>query len=163
MGATPTADDPLQSLYGAASLTLDGKGRIAIPARFRDVLLNGCGGEIVLTLHWQRPCLLLFPQPNWRPVQEKLANLPNTNEDVEDLQRFVLGYATDTKMDGQGRILLPPELRAEARMDKDVTMLGQLSKFELWDTATLQQHRQASTKRDRAKSSGESPLANLKI
>lgn len=163
MGATPTADDPLQSLYGAASLTLDGKGRIAIPARFRDVLLNGCGGEIVLTLHWQRPCLLLFPQPNWKPVQEKLANLPNTNEDVEDLQRFVLGYAMDTKMDGQGRILLPPELRAEARMEKDVTMLGQLSKFELWDTATLQEHRQASIKRDRSKPSGESPLANLKI
>lgn len=116
---------------GTSHLTLDNKGRLAIPARHRDVLLERCGGHLVITADPDH-CLLVYPLPEWEVIQQKLEGLSNLDKRVRELQRRLIGFAVDTEMDAAGRVLIAPELRKYARLDKDVVLLGQGKKFELW-------------------------------
>jgi MraZ protein len=118
---------------GAAQLNLDSKGRLAIPARYRDMLLAHCAGQLVLTADHQDACLLLYPEPEWNPISEQLRKMPSLNSQVRHLQRRLLGYAEAVEMDAAGRVLVSPVLRSYARMDKQVVLVGQGNKFELWD------------------------------
>ena len=120
---------------GVSSLNLDAKGRIAIPTRYRDRLVESCDSELVITVDKDR-CLLIYPQPVWLEIEEKLKALPSFNEASRNLQRLYIGNAHDIEMDGQGRILLPQELRKFANLDKKVALVGQINKFELWDEDT---------------------------
>jgi MraZ protein len=120
---------------GVSSLNLDAKGRIAIPTRYRDLLAESCNSELVITVDKAR-CLLIYPQPIWLEIEEKLKSLPSFDEDARNLQRLYIGNAHDIEMDGQGRILLPQELRRFANLDKKVALVGQINKFELWDEET---------------------------
>ncbi|MEJ2592982.1 MAG: division/cell wall cluster transcriptional repressor MraZ [Candidatus Thiodiazotropha sp.] len=120
---------------GVSSLNLDAKGRIAIPTRYRDLLAESCNSELVITVDKAR-CLLIYPQPIWLEIEEKLKSLPSFDEDARNLQRLYIGNAHDIDMDGQGRILLPQELRRFANLDKKVALVGQINKFELWDEET---------------------------
>ena len=120
---------------GVSSLNLDAKGRIAIPTRYRDRLVESCASELVITVDKAR-CLLIYPKPIWLEIEEKLKSLPSFDEDARNLQRLYIGNAHDIDMDGQGRILLPQELRKFANLDKKVALVGQINKFELWDEET---------------------------
>lgn len=122
---------------GAAQLNLDGKGRVAIPARHRDALLGGCEGRLVLTADVDG-CLLIYPQPEWQPIYEKLNKLSSFNPKSRALQRLLIGYAEEVVMDSAGRVLISPALRSYAALDKHVMLVGQGSKFELWDEAKWQ-------------------------
>ncbi|MCU7796806.1 MAG: division/cell wall cluster transcriptional repressor MraZ [Candidatus Thiodiazotropha sp. (ex Semelilucina semeliformis)] len=117
---------------GASSLNLDTKGRIAIPTRYRDRLVESCASELVITVDKDR-CLLIYPKPIWLEIEEKLKALPSFDEAARNLQRLYIGNAHEIDMDGQGRILLPQELRKFAKLDKKVALVGQINKFELWD------------------------------
>ena len=117
---------------GASSLNMDAKGRLAIPAKHRDVLLAQCGGEMVITLH-SDPCLLLYPAPAWEPIQSKLMSLSSFNKKAAALQRRLVGYAEDIGLDSAGRMLVSPVLRKRVGLDKEVMLIGQGSHFELWD------------------------------
>jgi len=117
---------------GAAQLNLDSKGRLAIPARHRDMLLAHCAGQLVLTADADG-CLLLYPQPDWQPIREKLNQLSAFNPRSRALQRFLVGQAVDVVMDAAGRLLVPPTLRSYAALDKQAMLVGQGNKFELWD------------------------------
>ena len=128
---------------GAAQLNLDGKGRLAIPARYRDVLLGECAGNLVLTADADG-CLLVYPEPEWLPIRDKLNKLSSFNPRSRALQRLLVGHAEDVVMDSAGRVLISPVLRSYAALDKNVMLIGQGNKFELWDEAKWQAQQQAS-------------------
>ncbi|WP_374335041.1 division/cell wall cluster transcriptional repressor MraZ [Leeia sp.] len=117
---------------GSAILNLDSKGRMAVPARYRDALAEQADGRLVITADPSK-CLLLYPAPEWGPIEEKLNSVSSFNPQLRAYQRVVVGYAEDVEMDSAGRILLSPELRAFAGLDKRVVMIGQGKKFEIWD------------------------------
>jgi MraZ protein len=116
---------------GATKVTLDAKGRLAIPSRYRERLLTVAQGRLVATVDSDY-CLLLYPLPDWEEIERKLARLPNLNKQVRRLQGLMLGYATELEMDSHGRILLTRELRDFAGLDKQAMLIGQANKFELW-------------------------------
>jgi MraZ protein len=137
-GSTNHGDDgtlgPEPMFRGVTELTLDAKGRLAIPARHRDVVLGYGDGRLILTGDPSR-CLLLYPYAVWKPIEARLMALSAFNEKVRSLQRLLVGYADDVDIDGSGRILVPPSLRAFARLDKEVVLVGQGHRFELWGEA----------------------------
>ena len=123
-------------LRGLTELSLDSKGRLVIPTRYRDALDRHCEGHLVVTIDIDPSCfLLLYPLPDWEDIERKLVKLPSLNELTRQLQRQMLGYATECDMDGSGRILLPPPLRTFAGLEKSIVMAGQGNKFEIWDAS----------------------------
>src|SRR5690242_5309277 len=116
---------------GVTQLSLDAKGRLAIPARYRSELMSTCSGHLIVTVDPSK-CLLIYPQPAWEPIEQKLNNLSSFDSKTRNLQRLLVGNASDVEMDAAGRILLPPPLRLFAGLSKDVVLVGQGAKFELW-------------------------------
>lgn len=125
---------------GVAELTLDAKGRIAMPAKFRDRLQDQCNGKLVITVDRDH-CLLVYPLPEWEEIERKLVKLPTLNKQARRLQRLLIGHATECELDGSGRILIPPPLREFARLDKYTVLIGQGNKFELWDAQMWNERR----------------------
>jgi MraZ protein len=117
---------------GVTALTLDSKGRLAMPARYREVLQFRAAGKLVITAD-SASCLLIYAAPDWEPIQQKLMGLSSFNPRTRDLQRLLVGNASDVEMDAAGRILVPSPLRKFAALDKDVALVGQGARFELWD------------------------------
>lgn len=121
---------------GASALSLDAKGRLAVPARHRDALAALCSGQLTLTKH-PEGCLMVFPRPAWETFRDKVAALPMS---ASGWKRIFLGNAMDVEVDGSGRVLVSPELRAAAGLSKDVMLLGMGSHFELWDAERYAAH-----------------------
>jgi transcriptional regulator MraZ len=119
---------------GANKLTLDVKGRIVIPTRYRERLHEICGGRLVVTVDKDR-CLLIYPLPDWETIERKLMQLPTLHPQARRLQRLMVGHATELELDGHGRLLLPPKLREFALLTREAMLIGQGSRFELWDEA----------------------------
>ncbi|MDR2789228.1 MAG: division/cell wall cluster transcriptional repressor MraZ [Candidatus Accumulibacter sp.] len=117
---------------GRTALSLDAKGRLAIPARHREALVAASGGQIVLTAHPQEDCLLLYPAPAWEPVRDKIMAASSFDKQVAAYQRRLVGYACDSALDSAGRLLIPWELRQLAKFEKQVWFIGQGSRFEIW-------------------------------
>ena len=116
---------------GASSLSLDAKGRLSVPTRHRDVLMATAAGQLTLTRH-PHGCLMVFPRPEWEKFRERIAALPMS---AQWWKRIFLGNAMDVDMDGTGRVLVSPELRAAAGLTRDTMLLGMGEHFELWDKA----------------------------
>ncbi len=116
---------------GAGQINLDAKGRMAVPARHRDALLTAGEGRLVITAHPHR-CLLLYPQPAWEPIRAKVLAAPSLEAQSAMLRRLLVGFAVDAEMDGAGRVLVAPELRQYAGLEKEVWLVGQGSHFEIW-------------------------------
>jgi MraZ protein len=117
---------------GASSLTLDGKGRLSVPARHREILLANALGRLTITRH-PEGCLAIFPRPEWEKFRERVASLPLS---AQWWKRIILGNATDVELDGTGRILVSPELRVAAQIERNTLLIGMGSHFELWDRTT---------------------------
>ena len=117
---------------GGTPVSLDSKGRLAVPAKYREGLMSLCAGRLVITAD-PSSCLLVYPQPVWEPIEQKLNSLSSFNPQTRSLQRLLVGNASDVEMDGAGRILVPSPLRQFAGLSKDVVLVGQGAKFELWD------------------------------
>ena len=109
---------------GAAALSLDVKGRLAIPARHREALVAASDGQLVLTAHPHR-CLLLYPAPAWEPIRDKVLAASSFNPQAAAIKRLLVGNARDESMDSAGRLLISPELRLFAQLDKQVWLVGQ--------------------------------------
>ncbi len=120
--------------YGASGLTLDGKGRLTVPARHRDALGTLASGQLTLTKH-PDGCLLVFPRTVWLPFRDKIAALPM--ESVK-WKRMFLGFASDVEIDGASRVMVSPELRAYAGITRDLLLVGMGNHFELWDAMRYQ-------------------------
>jgi MraZ protein len=117
---------------GVTQLSLDAKGRLAIPAKYRSGLMSFCEGRLVITADPSK-CLLIYPQPAWEPIEQKLNNLSSFDPRTRGLQRLLVGNASDVEMDAAGRILVSSPLRQFAGLSKEVILVGQGAKFELWD------------------------------
>jgi len=126
---------------GINAVVLDAKGRMAMPARYREQLQRDSVNELVVTIDTESPCLLLYPLPEWELIEQKLQALPSFNKAARRIQRLLVGHATELELDGSGRILLPPLLREYASLDKKVMVVGQGKKFELWDEQQWQSGR----------------------
>lgn len=124
--------------FGAASLTLDTKGRLSVPARHRDPLQQQAQGRLAITKH-PDGCLLVFPEPVWLPFRDKVAALP-----MEALawKRVFLGFVSEVEIDGASRVLIDPVLRAYAGLQRDVLLMGIGSHFELWDAGRYAEREQ---------------------
>lgn len=118
---------------GVNQLKVDGKGRIALPTRYREELIERCGASMVVTVNnTSDHCLWMYPLDEWERVEKKINELSSFQPQHVKLKRFFVGYATDVEMDKTGRILLPPTLREFARIDKEAYFNGQGNKFEIW-------------------------------
>ena len=123
----------MQKFRGVSNLSLDAKGRIVLPARYRERLLEICHSEMIVTIDTEQPCLLIYPLPEWELIEEKIEALPSFNPTTRRIQRLLIGHATEVEVDGNGRMLLSNPLREYAQLGKKVVLIGQGKKFELWD------------------------------
>jgi len=117
--------------HGAAVITLDAKGRIAIPTRHREALLDG-GAALVITAH-PEGCVLIYPEPAWEAVRQRVDEFPSFNAQASWWKRLLIGFEEHVAPDASGRVLLSPALRLHAKLDRDAMMVGQGRYFELWD------------------------------
>lgn len=127
---------------GICAITIDGKGRLALPARIREALSLQNNPSLVLTIDTDEACLLLYPSSEWQIIENKLQSLPSFNTAARRIQRLLIGHATDIDVDNSGRVLLPQLLRDYAHLDKHAVMIGQGNKFEIWDETSWQQRRE---------------------
>ena len=118
---------------GRTALSLDAKGRLAIPARHREKLMVSCGGRVVLTQYPFDPCLALYSEPAWETIATQVAGLSDSEPAVRKLKRLFLGQAVEMELDGSGRILVPPELRALINLDRKAMLVGVMRRFEIWE------------------------------
>lgn len=124
---------------GATMVNLDSKGRLAVPTRYRDLLNEESQGQMVCTIDLHQPCLLLYTLPAWEVIEQKLSRLSSMNPAERRVQRLLLGHASECQMDGAGRLLIAGTLRQHAGLNKEVMLVGQFNKFELWDETTWHQ------------------------
>jgi MraZ protein len=120
---------------GVQHVSMDAKGRMAMPARHREPLMAQCAGHIVVTIVTQATCLVIYPLPEWERFEREVQALPAMKPPIRRFQRLTLGYATDLELDGSGRCLLPPSLREYAQLEKKLVVVGQGNKLELWSEA----------------------------
>lgn len=116
---------------GASQISLDAKGRLTVPTRHRDGLAAPSSGRLVLTGHPHR-CLLLYPEANWLPIRDSALKLNAMNPATAAWKRMLIGFAEDHALDATGRILISPELRAFAGIEKQAMFVGQGAYFEIW-------------------------------
>ena len=129
---------------GGPVLTLDGKGRVTVPSRYRDLLMSTVAGQMMVSKSHVR-CLSLFPRPVWDQFESRLAALPAS---ADGLRRLYIGSATEVAIDSASRVLLPPELRAWAGLEREVVFMGMGNRFELWDRARYDAHEAAVLEQD---------------
>jgi MraZ protein len=118
---------------GANAISLDAKGRLAMPSRYRDELVSRSEGQLIITIDAVDPCLSVYPLSEWEIIESKLRELPSLREENRRLQRLLIGNAVDLELDGHGRFVVPPRLRDYAKLDRRAMLVGQLNKFQLWD------------------------------
>jgi MraZ protein len=135
---------------GASSLSLDDKGRFAMPTKYRQVLSSEEQGPLICTIAINEPCLWLYTEQEWQDIEARLMKLSNMNPRARRLQRMLLGHATEYQLDKNGRILLAPSLRHHAGLDKKIMLVGLLNKFEIWDESRWQQQMQLDTDLERS-------------
>lgn len=143
---------------GVSELSLDSKGRIAIPTRHRDLLFFQASSEkqaqaedstdkqqagvCVITIDTQERCLLIYPMAQWEVIEQQIEALPSFNKEARKVQRLLLGHATELSSDSHGRLVIPPPLREFAGLEKQVVLVGQGKKFELWNKSEWDKQRE---------------------
>ncbi|MBM4285864.1 MAG: division/cell wall cluster transcriptional repressor MraZ [Deltaproteobacteria bacterium] len=124
---------------GSFHHVMDNKGRVSIPARYRELLQERQDRQLILTNF--DGYLLAFPQSEWLKIEAKLGELPLLRKDLRALQRFLMSGVEECPLDRQGRILIPPNLRDYAKLSREVALVGAVRCFEIWDRAAFEAHR----------------------
>lgn len=118
---------------GETAITIDDKGRLAIPTAYRDIVARECGNRLVITYNpFESGCLYLYPQPVWERVRDQVNALPRTKKNSRLLQLKLVGAAAFAEPDGSGRISIPASQRGAVGIEKRAVLLGMGDKFELW-------------------------------
>lgn len=125
-------------LTGEFNHSIDAKGRLIIPSKFRENL-----GENFVITKGLDGCLFLYPDSEWKIFEEKLRTLPLTNKDARIFTRFFLGSAVDGGLDKQGRVLISSALRNFANLEKEVVLVGVLDRVEIWNKAKWEENNTA--------------------
>lgn len=123
----------MQRFRGSSEHTLDSKGRLIVPARFRDVLREVYTEELVVT-NWKH-CLRAYPLSEWELLEEKLMDPQRQRANFGDIIRGLISGMVECPLDRQGRILLPQKMREEYNIQRDVVLVGMLKHFEIWEKA----------------------------
>ena len=147
---------------GASKVTLDEKGRMVLPTRQRQRLLARSDGQLVITVG-RDACLLIYPLPDWEIIERKLMSLPALNDRSRRLQRLMVGHATELDLDGQGRVLVPPELRKFASLTRHAMLIGQGTRLELWDEALWNERREFWLKSEETATDLSTELESLSL
>jgi MraZ protein len=129
---------------GASQINLDVKGRLAVPVKHRDGLAAPSAGKLVLTAHPHK-CLLLYPEAAWLPIRDRVMIFPAMNATAAVWKRMLIGFAEELTLDNAGRILISPELRAFAGIEKQIMFVGQGSHFEVWSLSAWNEQLAALT------------------
>ena len=119
--------------------TMDNKGRVSIPARYREILKERKDRQIILTNFGGY--VLGFPQSEWNKIEAKFAEQPLFRKELRAFQRFLISGVEECSLDRQGRILVSPNLRDYARLSREVCLVGAIRCFEIWDRNTFESHR----------------------
>ncbi len=117
---------------GASELNLDVKGRMAVPVKYREPLSLPSQGKLILTAH-REGCLLMYPLAHWEPIRDKVMKFPALDPAAAVWKRLLIGFAEEHVLDGNGRVLLSPELRKFAGIERLVMFIGQGTYFEIWN------------------------------
>lgn len=128
---------------GSSPVTIDSKGRFAIPSAYRAALQEACDGCMVVTQHWDG-CLLIYPQPRFQQFVQQLVSRGGLNSNVRDIQRFFVAPSQDVDMDKQGRLSVPATLRNFAQIENRAVLVGMVDLFELWSEDAWYAHNEAS-------------------
>ncbi|MGH8270633.1 MAG: division/cell wall cluster transcriptional repressor MraZ [Steroidobacteraceae bacterium] len=147
---------------GATKVTLDEKGRMVMPTRYREQIVERAQGKLVVTVDRDR-CLLIYPLPEWELIESKLMSLPTLHSQARRLQRLMVGHASDLELDGHGRILLPPELREFADLERQGMLIGQGNRFELWNESRWCERRDDWLKSEEGATDLSSQLDSLSL
>lgn len=147
---------------GATNLTLDPKGRMTFPSRYRERLVDSCHGRLVVTNDaFYEPCLRIYPQTDWETLQTQVMALSGRNPVTRRFQEQFVGQAEDCEMDGNGRILVPQLLRDRIGLEKRMVLVGLGNHFELWDEARWTERHQVSMAEMVETEDGQETLAEL--
>jgi len=117
---------------GSFEHSVDSKGRVSVPSKFRDIIADRYDGRLVMAMDLDR-CLTVYPLEEWEKLEEKIKTLPMMQKEVKDFMRFFFSSATECELDKQGRILIPPNHRERAGITKNVMLVGIINKIEIWD------------------------------
>ncbi len=117
---------------GLNKISLDTKGRLSVPTKYREELIEISNKKLICTIDVGY-CLLLYPLASWLKIEQKIMKLPSLDNTSRKLQRLLVGHATDIEMDTSGRVLIPKELRQYSMIKKDGMLIGQGNRFEIWD------------------------------
>ena len=147
---------------GATKVTLDDKGRMVMPTRYRESISERAQGHLIVTVDRDQ-CLLIYPLPDWEQTERKLMSLPSLHQQARRLQRLMVGHATDVELDSHGRVLVPPELREFAALQRHGMLIGQGNRFELWDETRWSQRRDYWLKSEEATTDLPSLLDSLSL
>ena len=147
---------------GISNLSIDTKGRASMPQRYRADFTTKNKSKLVITADKDK-CLLIYTQSNWSAIEKKLSNLPSYNKEARFIQRLLIGYATESEIDSQGRFLIPSPLREYASIQKKIVLLGQGNKFELWSEAVWNKNMKSWLVSQTNDDSNNNALSELKL
>ena len=119
---------------GASALNLDVKGRMAVPMKHREPLSLPSQGKLTLTAH-REGCLLMYPLAHWEPIRDKVLKFPALDPAAAVWKRLLIGFAEEHVLDSNGRVLISPELRKFAGIERLVMFIGQGTYFEIWNAS----------------------------
>ena len=122
--------------------TMTDKGRVSIPAKFREICREKYGDETFVITNFDK-CLVAYPLKEWNEIERKVSELPQFKQEVISFLRYLMGGAVDCPLDGQGRVLIPQSLRNHARIDKELIMIGMLTRIEIWSREVWEEEEQA--------------------
>ena len=118
---------------GETAITVDEKGRLAVPTAYRELVARECGNRLVITYNpFEGGSLYLYPEKVWQRVRDDVSKLPSTQKAHRSLQLKLIGAASPVELDGNGRISIPPSHRAAVGIEKKAVLMGMGDKFELW-------------------------------
>jgi len=117
---------------GSFEHTIDSKGRVSVPSKFREIIADRYDGRLVLAMDYDK-CLTVYPLEEWEKLEEKIKSLSLMKQEVKDFRRFLLSSATECELDRQGRILIPLAHREHSGIKKNVVLVGIIEKIEIWD------------------------------
>ena len=118
---------------GETAITVDDKGRLAVPTAYRELVARECGNRLVITYNpFESGCLFLYPEKEWQRVRDAVNALPSTLSAHRRMQRNLVGSAMPVELDGNGRIGIPASHRSAVGIEKKAVLLGMGDKFELW-------------------------------
>ena len=147
---------------GISNLSIDIKGRASMPLRYRKDFCSKNKCKLVITADKDK-CLLIYTQNNWNIIEKKLSNLPSYNKEARFIQRLVIGHATESEIDSQGRFLIPNPLREYASIQKKIILLGQGNKFELWSENIWNKNMKSWLERENIDEVNNDALTELKL